>query len=89
MSMKKKHYIAKHVQKVAPYEIGKIFEYNCQKYSVPIMKAPANFPSTQKCYQCGHLQKIGGRHTYKCSVCGYTENRHINAAKNLESLAYV
>ena len=31
---------------------------------------------------------MGNKHTYRCPVCGMVKDRDINAAFNLEQLAY-
>lgn len=51
---------------------------------------PSNFPSTQICNACGY-RKVGeekmklGMHTYHCPHCGHTDDRDVNAAKNIYS----
>lgn len=44
------------------------------------------FPSSKKCYACGNVKKVLklSERTYRCEICGYVEDRDINAAKNIK-----
>ena len=44
------------------------------------------FPSSQICSNCGnHRHKmLLKRHVYECPDCGHTEDKDLNAAKNIE-----
>ena len=66
------------------YTIRKMFEHFCFKYDVPLHESDSQFPSSQLCNNCGNRIKIPvDQKIYHCNVCGYTEDRDINAAKNL------
>ena len=61
-----------------------------KQYGKHIYLVSKNFPSTQTCYQCGHVKKGEekmklGEHTYRCSnkKCNHVDDRDENAAKNL------
>jgi transposase len=58
--------------------------------SIPVMKAPKNFASTQICSKCGkkneHMRNNLKERTFKCEFCGHTMNRDLNASKNLANL---
>lgn len=54
---------------------GKYF-YQCDPY----------YPSTQECHSCGHIDKSYkniSKRTYRCSNCGYTLDRDLNASLNI------
>ena len=58
------------------------------QYGKKIYLVDKSYPSTQTCYQCGHVKKGEekmklGEHTYHCKNCGHTDDRDENAAKNL------
>ena len=59
-----------------------------KQYGKKIYLVSKNFPSTQTCYECGHVKqgeekmKLGER-TYHCKNCGHIGDRDENAAKNL------
>ena len=58
-------------------------EYKCKNNGKTVIKAPDEFPSTQKCSKCGHLHKVGPSKTFKCPDCGFVMDRDLNAAINL------
>ena len=62
---------------------------NCNKFNVPLIIADKYYPSTKRCSNCGHKQTVKGSKTYKCPKCGMVMDRDINAAINLEQLAYL
>ena len=58
------------------------------QYGKKIYLVGGTYPSTQTCYQCGHVKKGEeklklGEHTYHCHHCGHVDDRDENAAKNL------
>ena len=63
-----------------------IIEQKCIKYGIPVVYANINYPSSQICSNCGHIQNIGNKPIYNCPNCGLKMDRDINAAKNLVSL---
>lgn len=69
------------------YTMHQIIQDKCTKYGVPLIKANDQYPSSQICSVCGHIQNIGRSKTYHCSYCGNTMDRDINAAINLRNLA--
>ena len=55
-----------------------------------IVKADKWYPSSKTCYLCGHINhdlKLSDR-TYICPECGFTIDRDLNAALNLQHYAY-
>ena len=56
---------------------------------VKVVEAPQFFASSKTCSHCGHKkeQLSLAERQYHCPSCGFTENRDVNAAKNLKHLA--
>ena len=89
-SMKKKRHVSKSLGfHIGFYKIRRVFEHNCEKFSVPLIFADPNYPSTQLCSVCGSRYKVGISRIYNCPVCGNCMDRDINAAFNLENYAYL
>lgn len=66
-----------------------IMKYKCNKYNIPFILADHNYPSSQLCSRCGNKKKISNSTlNYKCPICGLKIDRDLNAAINLEKLAY-
>lgn len=76
-------YMFKHLVKVSFYDITQKVKEKCEEREILFIEAPQQFPSSQICSNCGNVKKIHGKHTYKCKVCGFEEDRDINAAINL------
>ena len=72
-----------------PYYLLKVALINkFNQYGKKVYLVNKSYPSTQTCYQCGHVKKGEekmklGEHTYHCKNCGHTDDRDANAAKNL------
>ena len=74
-----------------PYYALKIALINkFKQYGKKIYLVSNTYPSTQTCYECGHVKKGEekmklGEHTYRCSNkdCNHIDDRDANAAKNL------
>ena len=49
------------------------------------VKAPMDYPSSKQCVKCGHkIENLSlGCRIYKCTNCGFTIDRDLNAASNL------
>ena len=71
------------------YTMRRIIEDKCNKYGVDLILAPTNYPSSQICSNCGHINshKDHGYRIFKCPECGIRLDRDINAALNLVRLA--
>ena len=56
---------------------------------IPVVEAPQFFASSKTCSHCGHKKEelSLAERQYHCRSCGFTENRDVNAAKNLKRLA--
>ena len=60
-------------------------EWKCFKENKHFVKISRWFPSSKLCYECGSIKadlQLSDR-IYKCD-CGYSEDRDINAAKNIK-----
>jgi putative transposase len=58
-------------------------EYKAEEAGVQMIKVNPAYTS-QTCYCCGHRQKMPlNIRIYQCKSCGYTEDRDVNAAKNI------
>lgn len=61
--------------------------YKCELYGTTLVVADRYFPSSQKCSSCGGITKHPiSQRTYTCSHCGFTLNRDLNAAINLDNI---
>ena len=87
--MYNKKFMAKPMSSVSFYSIITKMRNKCNYRSIRFIQADRRYPSTQLCSNCGSIKKMYSLHTYKCPVCGMVEDRDINAAKNLEFLAYL
>ena len=70
------------------FKIKMILNQKLKKRGGELILVPCLEASTQKCSECGYIRKgeekltLNDR-TYVCPHCGYTEDRDINAAKNI------
>ncbi|MCL1935733.1 MAG: transposase [Defluviitaleaceae bacterium] len=72
------------------YEIRRQLEYKCKIKGIELILADRFYPSSKKCSSCGLIKKdlkLKDR-KYECH-CGLKLDRDMNAAKNLEKLAFV
>ncbi len=65
-----------------------VMSNKCNKYNIPFKLAHPRFPSSQLCSRCGSRKKIYSSKVYICPKCGMRMDRDLNAAKNLEKLAF-
>lgn len=59
------------------------FEYQCGIHGIPIKFVPSKFPSTKTCSSCGSWNDPKTSKVYKCSSCGLTIDRDLNASYNI------
>ena len=60
-----------------------------ERINVEIVEADTFYPSSKTCSSCGSVDSdlsLSDR-IYYCSVCGHTQDRDLNAAINLRTLA--
>ena len=69
----------------------KFFEFKtkliskCKENNIELRVVDRFYPSSKMCHNCGHIKKdlkLSDR-VYRCSECGYVEDRDINAGLNL------
>ena len=69
------------------YEIHRQLKYKAAMRNIPVITAEKGFASSQICSNCGNIGYIKHR-VFKCSHCGFKEDRDLNAAYNLKNLVY-
>lgn len=74
------------VNQIMYYEIHRQLKYKAADRGIEIIVADKGYPSSQICSKCGNRGYIK-RRIFKCSHCGYKEDRDLNAAYNLRNLA--
>lgn len=65
-------------------------KYKCEWLDIPLIIADKHYPSSKTCSCCGNTidNQLTKDRMFICSVCGYKEDRDLNAAYNLRGLAY-
>ena len=70
------------------YEFRRQIEYKAVRYGCCFVFVDRFYPSTKKCSSCGQLKEISlSERVYVCEKCHHTQDRDLNAAKNLENYA--
>src|SRR5690606_20450809 len=65
-------------------------EYKAKLEGVEVVVVDRFFPSSKTCNRCGAIHDMPlQERTYRCSCCGYVEDRDLNAAKNLAKVVTV
>lgn len=83
--MKNKH-LSKAIQQQNLYQLNTFIKYKAESQGTKFVKAPRNYKSTQICSKCGAVHKMNlSQRLYKCTECGHTEDRDLNAAHNLQN----
>lgn len=87
--MMKNQYLAKDIQDQCFYKFRTMIVYKAALNSIPVQLADRYYPSSKTCHNCGSKRQdlSLSERTFVCYNCGYTEDRDINAAMNLASLA--
>lgn len=82
----KNHKLAGAIADCGMYEFKRQLEYKTEKFSSKLTLVDRMFPSSQICSNCGqHRHKMPLKNRiYVCPDCGHTEDRDLNASKNLE-----
>lgn len=70
-------------------EFRRRLAYKTKWYGSELVVAPKFYPSSKTCSHCGHVKKTLtlSERTFTCSECGFSADRDLNAAINLESIA--
>jgi len=87
--LKNKH-LSKVISEQCWYEFKKQIKYKCQFLGINFKLADRFYPSSKLCSNCGCVKntlQLKDR-IYKCEECGLIIDRDLNAAINLEKLAY-
>ena len=86
--MLKNHKLAGAISDANFYEFRRQVEYKVVRYGVQVIIVDRFYPSTKKCSNCGEIKQISlSERVYVCEKCHHTQDRDLNAAKNLENYA--
>lgn len=83
--MMKNRHLSKAVAQQKFFEFKTKLINKCKENNIELRVVDRFYPSSKTCHKCGHIKKdlkLSDR-TYKCSECGYVEDRDINASLNL------
>ena len=83
--MMKNRHLSKAVAQQKFFEFRSKLVNKCKEIGIELRVVDRFYPSSKTCHGCGHVKrdlKLSDR-TYKCSECGYVEDRDINASLNL------
>ena len=87
--MLKNHRLAKALSDASLSSFLSMLAYKSERMGVKIVEADTFYPSSKTCSACGAKDKdlsLSDR-TYHCSDCGHTQDRDLNAAINLRTVA--
>ena len=87
--MLKNHRLAKALSEASLSSFLSMLKYKAERMGVKIVEADTFYPSSKTCSACGRVDSdlsLSDR-TYHCSVCGHTQDRDLNAAINLRTVA--
>jgi putative transposase len=89
VGMMMNHCLARALSDAPLAEIHRQLKYKAKWQGVEIIEAGRFFPSSKTCSCCGNVKAALslGERTYCCEVCGFKEDRDVNAAINLKNLA--
>lgn len=85
-NMLQNHYLAEAISDSGWSEFRRQLEYKSVWSGKTCIRADRFYPSTKRCSNCGHIKDempLSVR-TYCCEKCGFTCDRDLNAARNLE-----
>lgn len=84
--MLKNHQLARAIADVGLSECRRQLEYKAQWYGSRVVVAPRFFPSSKMCSQCHHVKEALSlsERVFRCEVCGFTCDRDLHAALNVE-----
>jgi putative transposase len=82
----KNHKLAGAIADCGMYEFKRQLEYKVEKFDSQLILVDRFFPSSQICSNCGnHRHKMPLKNRlYQCPDCGHSEDRDLNAAKNID-----
>lgn len=85
LGMIKNRHLSKAVAQQKFFEFKTKLISKCKENGIELRVVDRWYPSSKTCHKCGHVKKdlkLSDR-TYRCSECGYVEDRDINASLNL------
>ncbi len=84
-NMVKNHSLAKAISDVGWGEFVRQLEYKAQWYGRTLVKIDRWYPSSKRCFACGHLLDSLPLEIrcWTCPECGVVHDRDLNAAKNI------
>ena len=87
--MVKNRSLARSVSDGGFFEFRRQLEYKCRMYGSTLMVADRWYPSSKTCSCCGVVKDTLAlaERTFRCSDCGFEEDRDVNAALNLARYA--
>lgn len=83
--MMKNRHLSKAVAQQKFFEFKTKLISKCKENNIELRVVDRWYPSSKLCHNCGHIKKdlkLSDR-TYRCSECGYVEDKDINASLNL------
>lgn len=83
--MMKNRHLSKAIAEQKFYEFKRQIKYKCEMYGIEFVEVDRFYASSKICSHCGHKKtdlNLSDR-IYKCSECGLTIDRDLNAAINL------
>lgn len=83
--MMKNRHLSKAVAQQKFFEFRTKLISKCKENGIELRVVDRFYPSSKTCHKCGHIKKdlkLSDR-TYRCSECGYVEDRDINVSLNL------
>ena len=85
-NMMANHHLAKAIGDAGWAEFVRQLEYKSKWYGSRLVVADRFFPSTKRCSSCGGVKASMPleERTFVCEFCGFTADRDLNAALNLE-----
>ena len=89
--MLKNHKLAKAIADMGFYEFRRQLGYKCKLYGLELVVADRWYPSSKLCSNCGYKKDtlLLSERTYSCEQCGFTIDRDLNAAINLQQYTSV
>jgi len=88
--MLKNHCLAQSIWDASFYEIKRQLQYKCDWYGIRFIVADRFYPSSKTCSKCGLINEslTLDQRVWTCECCGTEHDRDINAARNLQRLAF-
>jgi putative transposase len=87
--MLRNHCLARAISDIGFYKIRQLLTYKMEDRGHELKFADRFYPSSKLCNRCGesHKELTLSDRVFSCPFCGHTEDRDLNAAKNLALVA--